>query len=160
MKKQRKQKAEAVVTLRLWTLAGAMKVVPYLRSLVQSLRDKWLELRQTQEQLRRVESRPGRPDRDTLILVEESRRRVQRAEAGLEEVINEMLALSAFGIDPAAGLAALPFFQNEVLAWFVFDLFDPAGFVAWRLHSDPLETRRPMKELAEATPAVGSSETP
>jgi hypothetical protein len=30
----------------------------------------------------------------------------------------------------------------------VFDLFAPQGLEAWRLHSDPLETRRPLEQNA------------
>jgi hypothetical protein len=48
MKKQRKQSAEESIVLRLWTYAGAVKAVPYFRSMVQSLREAWLELRQAQ----------------------------------------------------------------------------------------------------------------
>ena len=141
MKKQRKPKSEATIALRMWTYAGAIKVLPYLRSLVQSLRHAWLEMRQAREQVRRVETRPGRPDRDSLILLEETQRDLQRAEAKLEEIIEEMLPLSAYCIDPTAGLVVMPWLSNGVLAWFVFDLFDSQGLVAWRLHSDPTETR-------------------
>ncbi len=147
MKKQRDQETETAVTLRLWTYADAVKAVPYLRSLVQSLRDGWLEMRQAQEQVRRIESRPGRADRDSLIQLDESNRDIERAEAKLDETMHEMLALSAYCVDPGAGLAVIPFLKDEALAWFVFDLFDPQGLVAWRLYSDPLEMRRPLAEL-------------
>jgi Uncharacterized conserved protein (DUF2203) len=155
MKKQRKEREpESLITLRLWTREGADKAAPYIRSLVQSLRDGWLELRQAQEQVRRVEARPGKPDRQALILLEESQRECARAETKLEEIMNEMLPLSLFAVDPVAGLVVIPFMRDDALAWFVFDLFDPAGVVAWRLYSDPLETRRPLVELEESGPAA------
>ena len=147
MKKQSKKPIEETVSLRLWTYAGALKIVPYIRSLTQSLRDAWLELRQSQSQVRRISSRPGRPDRDTLIHLEESQRELQRAEVKLEEIIEEMLPLSAYSVDPTAGLVVVPCISNGALAWFVFDLFDPQGLVGWRLHSDPLEMRRPLAEF-------------
>lgn len=149
MRKQRKQKVERTVTLRLWTLAGAKKATPYFRSLVGSLRDRWLEFREKQEQVRRIESRPGRPDRDSLILLEDSRRDLARAESNVEEVIQEMVGFSIYGIDPARGLAGIPTLHDKTLAWLIFDLFDPQGLVAWRLHSDPLETRRPLAGFEE-----------
>ena len=153
MKKQRKEpEAEAVITLRMWTYPGAQKALPYFRSLVQSLRDGWLEMRQVQEQKKRLESRPGKPDRDTLIAIEESSRDLTRTEAKLEEVIEEMLGLSAYCVDPRAGLAVIPFMRGPDLAWFVFDLFDEQGISSWRLYSDPLETRRPLSELEPALP--------
>jgi hypothetical protein len=149
MRKQRKQRAEKTVTLRLWTLTGARKAAPYFRSLVQSLRDRWLELRDKQEQVRRIESRPGRLDRDSLILREDSRRDVVRAELNVEAVVEEMVEFSIYGIDPAGGLAGIPTLHDKTLAWLIFDLFDPQGLVAWRLHSDPLETRRPLADFEE-----------
>jgi hypothetical protein len=152
MKKQRDQEPEAVVSLRMWTYSDALKVVPYVRSLTQSLRDGWLELRQAQETVQRTKARPGRPNRDTLILLDESQRDIERAEAGLEEIVSEMMALSAYCVDPGAGLAVIPFMRGQELAWYVFDLFDPQGIVAWRLYSDPLETRRPLAELDAPVP--------
>lgn len=160
MKKQRKQKTEETIALRIWTLLGAMKIVPYLRSVVKSLRDAWLEMRQAQEQVRRVETRPGRPDRDSLILLEESRRDLRRAEAKLEEIIDEMLPLSVYSVDPGGGLAVLPFLSSGALAWFVFDLFDPQGLVGWRLHSDSLETRRPLADIEQPQPPAGIAGDP
>ncbi|HTI52439.1 MAG TPA: DUF2203 family protein [Planctomycetaceae bacterium] len=160
MKKQRKSKTAAVVTLRLWTYSGAQKVVPYLRSVVQSLRDGWLDLRQAQEQLKRSEAYPGRPDRDTLIRLEESRREIARVEARVEETMHEMLVLSAYTLDPVAGLAVIPFVQGEGLAWFVFDLFDPQGLVAWRMHTDPLEMRRSLAELPVSQTTADSAAIP
>ncbi|MBI3865773.1 MAG: DUF2203 family protein [Planctomycetia bacterium] len=155
MKKQRKEpEAEAVVTLKMWTYDGVRKAVPYFRSLVQSLREGWLEMRQSQEQLKRLESRHGRADRDSLIAVEEAKRELTRAEAKLEEIIQEMLGLSAYCVDPRAGLTVVPFLRGKDLAWFVFDLFDENGIVGWRLYSDPIETRRPLAELEQAEPVT------
>jgi hypothetical protein len=154
MRKQRRKKAEQTITLRLWTIAGAKKAVPYFRSLVQSLRDRWLELRNEQEQVRRIESRPGRPNRDSLILLEDSRRDLAQAEAKVEEIVQEMVGFSIYGIDPAAGVAGIPALHDKTLAWLIFDLFDPEGLVAWRLHSDPLEMRRPLAAFEEPLTAV------
>ena len=154
MKKQRDREPEAVVSLRMWTYPDAVKAVPYIRSLAQSLRDGWLELRQSQETVLRTKARPGRPNRDTLILLDDTQRHIERAEAGLEEIVAEMLTLSAYCVDPGAGLAVIPFLRGQELAWFVFDLFDPQGIVAWRLYSDPLEMRRPLAQLDTPVPEV------
>jgi hypothetical protein len=154
--KQQRQEPEAgnVITLRMWTYPGAKKAVPYFRSLTQSLREGWLEMRQIQEQIKRLEARPGKPDRDTLIAIEESGRDLKRAEARLEEVIEEMMSLSAYCVDPRAGLAVVPFLHGQDLAWFVFDLLDEQGISAWRLYSDPLEMRRPLSELEQTAPVA------
>ncbi len=153
MKKQQDQDTEAAVTLRLWTYQDALKAVPYLRSLTQSLRDGWLEMRQAQEQVRRIEARPGCADRDSLIRLDESNRDIERVEDKLDETMHEMLALSAYCVDPGAGLAVIPFLKDEALAWFVFELFDPKGLIAWRLYSDPLTTRRPLADLDQPVAA-------
>jgi hypothetical protein len=157
MKKQRDQEPEAVVSLRMWTHPDAQKAVPYIRSLAQSLRDGWLDLRQAQETVERTKARPGRPNRDTLILLDESQHDIERAEAKLEEIVGDMMALSAYCVDPGAGLAVIPFLRGQELAWYVFDLFDAQGIVAWRLYSDPLEMRRPLAELDTPSPVL---ETP
>jgi hypothetical protein len=164
MKKQRKPKAATLVTLQLWTYSGARKLVPYLRSLVQSLRDGWLELRQAEEQVRRIEARPGRADRDSLIRLEDARRDIARADARIREVLAEMHALSVYNLDPAGGYAFVPFVQGDDLAWFIFDLFDPRGLVGWRMHTDPPSSQRPLTELPASETAgefaEGSAETP
>ena len=33
------------------------------------------------------------------------------------------------------------------LAWFVFDLYEPTGICAWRFHTDPAATRRPLNPI-------------
>lgn len=158
MKKHRKEEQQELIQLRLWTYEEAKKAVRYLRSLVGSLRDSWLEARQAHLQVEKVASRTGRPDRAALIEVQEKNREVDVAGAKLEEVAAEMLALSAYCVDPTAGIAVIPFLRGESLAWFVFDLFDEAGLVAWRLSSDPLEARRPLAELDQPVTAESGEE--
>ena len=153
MKKQRKRSAEPAINLRLWTYAEALKLVPYLRAVVGSLRDNWLELGLARQRMRRLDARPGRSDRQSLILKDEYTRDADRAEAKLEETLGEMNALSAYCLDPAGGQALIPFRHDGALAWFVFDLFGSQGLTAWRLYSDSLETRRPLTELDKSQSA-------
>src|SRR5579862_4128974 len=88
MKMQRDEpEAQAVITLRMWTYASASKAAPYFRSLAQSLRDAWLEMRQVQEEQKRLAARPGKPKRDAIIALEETARELTRKTARLEEVI-------------------------------------------------------------------------
>ena len=159
MKKQHDQESEQVVNLRLWALPDVHKAVPYVRSLMQSLRERWLDLRQAQETVQRAKARPGRPNRDLIIQIEESQRDVERDEAELQDIVTDMMALSAYCVDPVAGLAVIPFLRGQELAWYVFDLFDEQGIIAWRLYSDPLEARRPLAELEQA-PQVPDASTP
>jgi hypothetical protein len=146
MRKQRNQEPEFTITLRLWTYAEAVKALPYLRAIVRSLREHWLEMQQARRQVRRMDARLGRPDRQALILRQEAGREAERAEEKLEGTLRELLALSVMCLDPAKGLAFIPFRQGDDLAWFVYDLFAPRELEAWRFHTDPLETRRPLLE--------------
>jgi hypothetical protein len=158
MRKQRNQEPESRTTPQLWNHAAAQKAVPYLRAVVRSLREHWLEVQGARRQIQRLDARPGRPDRQTLIRRTEAVREVEQARGKLEETLEELKALSVYCLDPAQGLALLPFGQDDQLAWFVFDLFAPQGLEAWRFHADPLETRRPLAQNpSEALPAPGGS---
>ena len=140
-------------------LAAARKANPYFRSLSQSLRDIWLELRQNEQARRHLEARPGKPNRNALIAVQELDRNLSRLETRLEEVTGEMTDISVFCIDPREGLAAVPFLRGQELAWFIFDLFDEQGISTWRLASDAIEHRRPIAELDTDQPAIPSIPT-
>jgi hypothetical protein len=145
---------ETLVTLRMWTYAQAMKAVPYLRVLMRSLREQWLELRQFQQKVQQIDARPGRADRQVLIAREEAARQAARAEESMSETLSELTALDVYCLDPVCGLALIPFRLGDELAWFVFDLFAPRGLEAWRYHSDPLEVRRPLVERSEPVEAA------
>jgi hypothetical protein len=145
MRKQSKQEAEATIDLRLWTYAEAVKAVPYLRCIVGSLREHWLDAQRVRLQVRRLNARPGRPDRQALILRAEAGQDAELAKDRLNEVLRELEALGIHALDAAKGLALIPFRQGNDLAWFVFDLFAPRGLETWRLDADPLETRRPLR---------------
>jgi hypothetical protein len=127
---------------------AALSAVPYLRAVVRSLREHWLHVRAVRRQIQRLNSRPGRPDRQTLIRRAVAVQELDQADTQLEETFDELKAIDVFCLDPAEGLALIPFGKGDELAWYVFDLFSPQGLDAWRLHSDPLETRRPLGQNA------------
>ena len=144
MRKQRHQEEEATSELRLWTHAEAVKALPYLRSIVRSLREHWLHLQRVRLEVRRLDARPGRPDRQALILRAEATREAELAAERFRETLRELEALDVYCLEPAGGVALIPFRQGDDLAWFVFDLFDPEPLRFWRFQDDPLETRRPL----------------
>lgn len=149
MKKHPRQQPSELVQLRLWTYEEAKKGVPYLRSLVASLREKWLAARQSHRELELISKQSGRAKRADLIQLEESNRNLDQAGTQLEEVMDEMMAISLYSVDPTAGVAVIPFIHEESLAWFVFDLFDPRGLVAWRGTDDNVDSRRSLAELGD-----------
>jgi hypothetical protein len=147
MRKQ-SQPPEPTATLHLWTYEAARRAVPYLRAIVRSLREHWLHLQSVRRQIERLDSRRGRPGRQTLIRRAVAVEELDQTDAELEETFDELQAIDVQCLDPAQGLALIPFGKGDELAWYVFDLFSPLGLVAWRFHGDPLEKRRPLRQNA------------
>jgi len=148
MRKQSDQQHERGAVLHLWTYETALRSVPYLRAVVRSLREHWLHLQAVRRQIQRLDSRPGRPDRQTLIQRAVAVKELDRADMTLEETLDELKAVEVYCLDPAQGLALIPFGKGDELAWYVFDVFSPQGLEAWRFHGDPLEMRRPLEQNA------------
>ncbi len=136
-KRQRRQ-------IRVWTLEQARAALPYLSSVVRSLREHRLEAVTQHRNAERLAHRPGRPDRDSLIAHAEAVKAAEQADDRFREALGELQSLDVFLLDPIAGQALVPFVHDEELAWYIFDAFDPEPLRFWRLHTDPLETRRPL----------------
>jgi hypothetical protein len=156
MRKQRDQQAESTSTLHLWTFEAAQKAVPYLRAVVRSLREHWLQMQSVRRQIERLDSRPGRPDRQTLIRRAVAVRELDQADLELAETFDELKAIDVYCFDPVQGLALIPFGKRDELAWYVFDLFAPQGLEAWRYHGDSLEKRRPLEQTAGSVSSTQS----
>ena len=146
MNTQRDREAKADADLRFWNYGEAVKARSYLRAILGSLREHSLNLQNARLKSERLDSRPGRPNRETLIERADAVREVEQADRDFHETIHELNALDVYCVDPARGLAMIPFQKGNSLAWYVFDLFAPQGLVGWRFHSDPIEARRPLAE--------------
>jgi hypothetical protein len=146
MNTQRDREAKADADLRFWNYGEAVKARSYLRAILGSLREHALNLQSARMRLERLDSRPGRPDREILIQRADAAREVEQADRDFHETIHELNALDVYCVDPARGLAMIPFKKGNSLAWYVFDLFAPQELVGWRFHSDPMEARRPLAE--------------
>jgi hypothetical protein len=131
-----------------WTLDEATAAVPYIASVVRSLRDHWLDAAAKLRLADRLDAAPGRPDRNMLIAKAEAIRELQEAEDRYIDARDELTALDIYCIEPARGEALVAFLHDNQLAWFIFDLFDSQPFRCWRLHNDPLDMRRPIADLA------------
>lgn len=136
-------------TLQVWSFARAKAALPYLSSVLTSLREHRLRARRHQVAARRLDQKPGRPGRDTLIAAEEHRREARSANERFQEALEELEALDVYCLDPVRGQALVPFVHDNQLAWYVYDQFDPEPFRTWRYHSDPLDTRRPIAEAQQ-----------
>lgn len=138
------QSEQQTCMLRLWTYEEAVEAFPYLCAVVNALREAWLNWGQARRTLRRVISASAKPGRVALIQREAMIREENRAESQFEETLQELVSLDVACLDPAQGLALIPFQQDGLLAWYLFDLFAPERLTSWRFHTDPIEVQRPL----------------
>jgi hypothetical protein len=159
MKNERDPKADSTITLSsIWTFDRATKSLPYLRAVARSVRERWLHMAWARLQVRRLGAGCGRLDRHGMILRADAGREAARAEGQFNEGLGELEEIDVRCLDPARGLALIPFRHGDDLAWFIFDLFDARGLVGWRFHSDPLETLRKVR-LADIDPGPADRES-
>jgi len=135
--------------LRLWTHERALASLPYVASVVRSLREHRLEAQQQRTRARRLADRPGRPDRATMIAHQEALKEAQRAETRFDEALKELQTLGVTCLDAVKGQALFPFVQKKRLAWFLFDLFDAEPVRFWRYQDDPADVRRAIGKEEE-----------
>lgn len=148
MNRQESKKTRRLV-IPIWTLSQAKQALPYIGSIMQSLREHRLEALQQQRRAQLLAAKPGRPDREDLIKHQEASRDGQRAEDRYQDSLHELQELGVYCQDAVRGLALVPFVHDHLLAWFVFDLFADQSLDSWRYHNDPEATRRPLSELEQ-----------
>ena len=156
MKRNRNSSKGRQQTIQVWTYEQARRVLPYVASIMRSLREQWLEGQRHHLAARRLAKRPGRPGRDRLLAHAEALASAHQADERFQEALEELHTLDIYCLDPVCGLALIPFAQNNKLAWFVYDLFDRDPLRFWRYHRDSLETRRPIAEALEEPPESNS----
>jgi hypothetical protein len=110
------------------------------------LREAKLEAQQQHLTAKRLALRPGRPDRVTLTAREDALHAAKQADDRFHELLEELHTLDVYCLDAVQGLALIPFAKDNQLAWWICDIFDAQPLRFWRLHRDPLETRRPIPE--------------
>jgi hypothetical protein len=145
MKRRRSQQAKNMRTLRIWSYDEANHAVPYLRSVIASLREHWLDVQKQRRGSELLSARPGRPDRARLLAGQTLHAHQERAETHFNDAVDELTNIDVFLLDPLRGRALIPFRKEDDLAWYVFDQFDDHGLSGWRYHSDPLEQCRPLE---------------
>lgn len=151
MKRNRKGPKPQPTEIRVWTYEQTRQALPYLASVTGSLREHWLDMQRLHRDAQRLAKLPGRADRTRLLREEAINRQGSEAMERFHAAQEELNALDVFCTDPIRGEAVVPFVHNNELAWFLYDRFDEAEPIRfWRLHSDPLDLRRP---IAEALPA-------
>ena len=134
-----------------WTYPQAVAALPYISSVVRSIREHALAVAGSKQNLKRLDALPGRPTRALLIEQQDTLRELRHAEDALREATDELEKLDVASLDPAKGQALVPFVHDNQLAWFVFDLFENPPYRYWRYQSDPTETRRPVTKSQQAS---------
>ncbi len=72
MKRQPKGAKERPQTIQVWSYEQVQAAVPYVSSILRSLREHALEALQHYHRAKRIANRPGRPDRTTIIAQQEA----------------------------------------------------------------------------------------
>ena|SRR5271165_3362472 len=147
MKRKRKQKKPHLKLIRLWNYPKAQKALPYIRCVVQSMRDHWLDAQMRRAEVKRIAEKPGRPNREAILAGEKAAEEKTNAEDRFADALQELIGIDVYLLDPVRGVALIPFQKDEELAWFVYDHFDGDALKTWRLHQDPLEARRPIEDV-------------
>lgn len=150
MKRHRSGTKRRPQTVRAWTYDQTRKALPYITSVMSSLREYQLEAQARDRQAHRLVCRPGRPDRNAIMAGEAAIQDARKAKQQADEALEDLYAIDVFCLDPIHGEAIIPFVHDKQLAWFIFDLFDTDPVRYWRYHTDPLDTRRPLAEALTA----------
>ncbi len=147
MKRQRKHDRQAVEEFPVWTFEQAGRAIPYITSVMNSIREHYLAAQCQRRRAQKLDAQPGRPSRHTIIQHAEARREADRLMDEVAAAAQELAHLNIHCVDPINGLAMVPFVQGDQLAWLVFSLFEDDKISAWRYHQDPLTVRRPLSEI-------------
>ncbi len=147
--KRRRDRSRRMRTMRLWDWSEVTKAVPYLRSVIGSLREHWLEVLNAERQRDRLGKEKAPAKRELLLEIESREDERQRAQTRFEDALEELNRVDVFLLDSVRGLALIPFRKDDDLAWYVFDHFDADGVIGWRYHHDPIEECRPLRTVRE-----------
>ncbi len=152
MKRNRRESKRQPQTIQVWTYDQAIQVLPYVESIMTSLREHQLAAIRHQLKIDRLNKKDGRPNRAEMIGHQETLAAAREAEDRLQDALEELHTLDIYSLDPIQGLALIPFALGDELAWFIYDLFDPKSLNFWRYHRDPIEMRRPVSGAERGTP--------
>ncbi len=153
----RPKKSRRLRVIRLWKRHEADKAIPYLHSVIRSLRDHWLDTQRLNVTVQRLHDKKA--DRATLIEIADSEKEQFQVSGKFKDAMRELRKIDVFLLDPVQGLALIPFQIGEELAWYVFDMFEEKGLVGWRYHQDALEIRRPLEGVDAPPLAIGTTTT-
>lgn len=135
--KKRKQQL-----IQVWSYDQTIKALPYLLEVIRSLRENYLAMQFANHRLSKIGQRLGRPDRSAFIAKQEAQMDSESASSKYNQDVAELESMGMFVASPGNGVVAIPFIEEEQLAWFILELYHEDHVVGWRYQSDPLDTRR------------------
>jgi hypothetical protein len=148
--KRRKARSKRMQITQLWARSDAVKAIPYLRSIIASLRENYLEVLNAERRLDLANQKQSAPKRQQILDRETHEDDARRARAKFNDGLEELSRIGVFLLEPVHGIALIPFRKGDDLAWYVFDQFAVSGLIGWRTHSDPIDECRPMTSLDDA----------
>jgi hypothetical protein len=149
--KSRRHRSKRLRILNLWSLGDVQKAIPYLRSVIGSLREHWLEALNSERKLDLAKKQPESRERARLLRRQDLQDENRRSQTRFDDALEELNRLDVFLLDAVKGLALIPFRKEDDLAWYVFDLFSARAIIGWRYHNDPIEECRPLRLLEAPT---------
>ena len=147
--KRRRERSRPMQVMHLWDRSEVTKAVPYLRSVIGSLREHWLEMINAERQLHRFDNDKAPFKRHQIIETEKRQVERQRAQDRFDDALEELIGVDVFLTDPVRGLAVIPFRNNDDVAWYCYDQFAKRGLVGWRYSNDPDDACRHLSTLNE-----------
>lgn len=150
--KRNRQSSKSQQTIQVWTLEQARSLLPYLTSIIDSMREARLDNQAHASRAAKLEARPGRPKRDQILEIADEKAKAQEAEERYKKAQEELQQLDVYCINAVQGLALIPFVNEDQLAWFIFDRFDQEPLRFWRFHLDPVDVKHPIESVQKAAP--------
>ncbi len=135
-----------LIRLHPWTLARARSASGYLRQVLGSLREAWLDHAAAAHRIKKLDQRHGKANTKLLLELEEQKSNLQSHYQRIVEAVTEMAAIGAVPGPMHQGIGFLPVVNNQRLAWLIVDLFDEATLAGWRWHGEPEDIKRPISE--------------
>jgi Uncharacterized conserved protein (DUF2203) len=152
--KRNRQSSKNQQTIQVWTYDQARSLVPYLSSILDSLREARLEAQAHALRAAKLEAKHGRPTRDQILETEDEKAKAREAEERFTKAQEELQQLDVYCIHPIQGLALIPFVHEDQLAWFIFDRYDEDPLRFWRFHLDAVDVKHPIEAMQKAAPVA------
>ncbi len=146
MKRPGKNTSREMIRLNPWTLERARLAGRYLRQVLGSLREAYLDHAAAAHRLNKLEHRHGKADTKILLDMEAQKTSLESNHNRIVEAVSEMAAIGAVPGPMHKGIAFLPVVNNKRLAWLIVDLFDESTLAGWRWHGEPESVKHPISE--------------